>query len=130
MSLLTLHSPEMPTKPNRRKKRERTLRWPVAASSNEAFRERPDSLPWVVGDTFPLAAKAAREHFPELNTFFLLCPFSEHWLAFDVRDGQAVRRPGILVTPEQQRQGSKAMVLLYELYVQDYEAEAKQCRSK
>lgn len=103
------------------KKRTRVCRWPVASSQKEAFREQPEALPWVVGDTFPLAAKAAREHFPELNAFFLLCPFSGHWLAFDVRDGQAVRRPGILVTPEQQRQGSKSMVLLYELYVRDYE---------
>ena len=77
----------------------KSLRWPIAADRAEAGTSLAEALPWVTGDNFPAAAEAARQRFPELTGFLLLCPFSGHWLGFEVRDGRAVRLPGIVAAP-------------------------------
>lgn len=77
----------------------KALRWPVAGSKAEALESSAEYFPWVTGDTFPAAAESARQRFPELTAFVLLCPFSGHWFGFEVRDGRAVRLPGIVAAP-------------------------------
>ncbi len=99
MSLQVISRDLKPAVSRCRQSHTRVLRWPVAASQAEALGNPAEPLPWVTGDNFPAAADLARQRFPELTGFLLLCPFSGHWLGFEVRDGRAVRLPGIVAAP-------------------------------